>query len=143
MLIAFVLLAAIEAGPSPTVTLVLTRAPGATPVDAAPRTLSDVARELREGRKGTASFSAVETTVTHPAASSGQPYRREIEREPESEPEVVVAQPPAYVQTYIPSGYGGSLPPRRFRPRASFQQSASATGAMRRMAAAGGARRIR
>lgn len=134
MLIAFVLIAAIDAAPPPTVTLVLTGTSGASPVSAEPRSLSDVARELREGRKATASFSAVETTVPRHVAFLSQPYREEPEPEPESGPEVVVEQPQVYVPSYYPYGYGGSLPPRRYRPRASFRASppAAAPGASAR-----------
>ena len=63
MLIALAVLAALEAAP-PTVELTRSGAGAGPPVSAAPRTLSDVARELREGRHAVGGFSAVETTVS-------------------------------------------------------------------------------
>src|SRR5664279_5608243 len=104
MLTALAILAVIEAIPASRVEVALTGVDSA-PVSAAPRSLSDVARERREGRKGVGSFSAVETTV--PRNLGGEPpalFWEEPEAAPE--PEVVVEPPPTYVQAYVPS-YGG------------------------------------
>jgi hypothetical protein len=105
MLTALAILAVIGALPSSRVELTLTGV-NAAPVSAAPRSLSDVARELREGRKGVGTFSAVETTV--PRNLPGGPPAFDWE-EPEAapEPEAVTEPPPTYVQTYLPASYGG------------------------------------
>ena len=121
MLAALAVLAVLDAT-APTVELTLTGGGGA-PVDAAPRSLSDVARERREGRKAVGGFSAVETTVTHGAVAfpHDEPAEEEIvERQPEPEP----VQPPAYVEPYV-SGWGGwwGGPPRRRPPHVSHLPS--------------------
>jgi hypothetical protein len=107
MLMALALLAAIEAVPSPTVSLTLTGETDRPPVSATPRSLSDVARELREGRKAVGGFSAVESTVPQ----SRSVYIPAFEPEPvaaEPEPEVPVEAPqPVYIETYTPAWYGG------------------------------------
>ncbi len=105
MLMALALLAAIEAAPPPTVSLILSGDNDRPPVSAAPRSLSDVARELRKGRKAVGGFSAFESTV---------PQRLDVfvpiyEPEPETtepEPEVV-AEAPVYVPSYLPGWSGG------------------------------------
>ncbi len=105
MLIAIALLAVIDAVPSPKIELALTGTAGGPPVSAAPRSLSDVARERREGRIGVGCFSAVETTV--PRNPSVVPALDWEDEATEAEPEVVTQPPPAYVTTYLPAGYGG------------------------------------
>jgi hypothetical protein len=126
MLPALVLLAAIEGVAPATVSLTLTGTSGSTPVSAERRSLSDVARELREGRRGVGSFSAVETTLPQRLSVFSPTYESESDVPPaETAPEDVVPQPPAYAPAYFPWGYGGSLPPRRFRPRASVHVSGS------------------
>ena len=107
MLMALVLLAAIDAVPSSTVSLTLTGDPDRPPVSAAPRTLSDVARELREGRKAVGGFSAVESTVPRSLDGFIPTFEPElVAREPE--PEVPVEAPQqVYIETYIPAWYGG------------------------------------
>ncbi|MGE5715071.1 MAG: hypothetical protein ACM369_00335 [Acidobacteriota bacterium] len=106
MLMALALLAAIEAVPSSTVSLTLTGETDRPPVSATPRTLSDVARELKSGRKAVGGFSAVESTVPQ----SRNVYVLPFEPEPEytePEPEVVVETQPVYVPTYLPTWFGG------------------------------------
>lgn len=106
MLTVLAILAVIEAAPSSKVELTLTGV-DSVPVSAAPRSLSDVARERREGRKGVGSFSAVETTVPRNLVDVPLTVNWE-EPETAPEPEVVTrTQPPAYVQTYLPASYGG------------------------------------
>ena len=105
MLMALVLLAAIDAVPSPTVSLTLTGGAEREPVSATPRSLSDVAHELREGRKAVGGFSAAESTVPQ----SRNVYIPVFEPEPEMtepEPEVVTDVQPVYVPTYLPTSFG-------------------------------------
>jgi hypothetical protein len=107
MLMALVLLAAIGAAPSATVSLTLTGESDRPPVSAAPRSLSDVARELRQGRKAVGVFSAVESTVPQSRSVFIPMYEPEPETT-EPEPEVPVEAPqPVYIETYIPAWYGG------------------------------------
>ena len=116
MLMALALLAAIDAVPQPVVEVTLTGERGA-PVSAEPRTLSDVARERREGRKAVGGFSAVETTVPRSPERALPPL--EWEREPaEPEPEIPNEPPPAYDSVWYGGypvyggypGYGGHRP---------------------------------
>ena len=102
MLMALVLLAAIDTVPSSTVSLTLTGGTDRPPVSATPRSLSDVARELREGRKAVGGFSAVESTLPRNPSIFVQPFEPEpVATEPE--PEVPVEAPqPVYIETYIP-----------------------------------------
>jgi hypothetical protein len=122
MLMALALLAAIDAVPSPSVSLILTGGADRTPVSATPRSLSDVARELREGRKAVGGFSAVESTVPRSLSA----FIPTFEPEPvttEPEPEVVIESPPVYAPTYLPVWYGGGQQKRshlRQRPAAHF-----------------------
>lgn len=105
MLMALALLAAIDAAPSPTVSLTLTGGADRAPVSATPRSLSDVARELREGRKAVGSFSAVESTVPRSLSN----FIPAFEPEPVAtapEPEVVIEVPPVYAPAYLPAAYG-------------------------------------
>ena len=119
MLLALVVATALEAATaaSPAVELTLTGSTG-VPVSAVPRSLSDVARELRAGRKATGGFSAVETTVPrHPV---DQRFVTWEEEEVRGEPEVVPEpQPPDVVSNEI-YGWGGggwgNVPPRRRPP---------------------------
>jgi hypothetical protein len=123
MLMALALLAAIDAVPSPTVSLTLTGGADRTPVSATPRSLSDVARELREGRKAVGGFSAVESTVPQ---SLGD-FIPAFEPEPlttEPEPEVVTEAPPVYVPNYIPVWYGGRQKSGRLRQRTAARFAA-------------------
>ena len=116
MLMALALLAAIEAVPPPTVSLTLTGETDRPPVSATPRSLSDVARELREGRKAVGNFSAVESTVPQ----SRSAFIPAFEPEPDTtelEPEVVTEALPVYVPTYIPAWYGGRQSSGRLRQR--------------------------
>ncbi len=107
MLMALVLLAAIDAVPSSTVSLTLTGETDKPPVSATPRSLSDVARELREGRKAVGNFSAAESTVPRTLSD----FVPTFEPEPDTtEPEVVVEASPVYLPTYLPAWYG---PPRK------------------------------
>ena len=107
MLMALVLLAAIDAVPSSTVSLTLTGDTDRPPVSATPRSLSDVARELREGRKAVGGFSAVESTLPRSPSIFVQPFEPEpVATEPE--PEVPVEAPqPVYIEAYAPAWYGG------------------------------------
>ena len=105
MLIALAVLAALEAAPTPAVVELTRLGVAGAPVSAAKRTLSDVAREMREGRQAVGGFSAVETTV------SREPYVIPAftwdEEETRPEPEVVPEpQPPESAVPYV-SGYGG------------------------------------
>jgi hypothetical protein len=105
MLMALALLAAIDAVPTASVSLILTGGADRTPVSAAPRSLSDVARELREGRKAVGGFSAVESTVPQSRTVFLPMYEPEPDtREPE--PEVVSEVQPVYVETYLPVWFG-------------------------------------
>ena len=113
MLMALAVLALIDAAPSPTVELALTGT-GNTPVSAAPRSLSDVARELREGRKAVGGFSAVETTV--PQHLRRIPPVEWEEEVIEPEPEVVNEPEPPEVAPYVPVWYGAPRLHRGFRP---------------------------
>jgi hypothetical protein len=116
MLMALALLAAIDAIPSPTVSLTLSGGAGRAPVSATPRSLSDVARELREGRRAVGGFSAVESTVPQ---SRGE-FLPTFEPEPvvtAPEPEVVIEAPPAYAPTYLPVVYGRHPKNGRFHGR--------------------------
>ena len=105
VLVALAVLAAIEAAAPPTVELTLSASHGA-PVSATPRSLSDVARELREGRKAVGGFSAVETTVSR--GPIVLPAVEWDEEETRSEPEVVPEpQPPGWVVTDASGWTGG------------------------------------
>src|SRR5512141_1115459 len=95
MLMAFVLLAAIDAAPSSTVSLTLTGETDRPPVSATPRSLSDVARELRAGRKAVGGFSAAESTLPRTLSDFVPTFEPEPDTT-EPEPEVVEA-PPVYV----------------------------------------------
>jgi hypothetical protein len=151
MLMALALLAAIDAVPSPTVSLTLTGETARPPVSATRRSLSDVARELREGRKAVGGFSAVESTVPQSRSAFLPAFELEPDRT-EPEPEVVVEPPPVYVPTYIPVWYGGgqrsgrlhqrpaahlvapramSPPPGRLSTRPTFQPRHTAAGHFR------------
>jgi hypothetical protein len=119
MLLALLVATALEAVPlaSPTVELKRTEKTGAS-VSAAPRSLSDVARELREGRRATGGFSAVETTV--PRYPVDLRFVEWEEEEDRGEPEVVPEpQPPEIVSNEI-YGWGGggwaTVPPRHRPP---------------------------
>jgi len=115
MLMALAVLAVIDAVPAPVVDITLTGT-GSAPVSATPRSLSDVARERREGRKGVAGFSAVETTVPRGPDFRIPALERE-EEATEAEPEVVGEPVPVYVPTYVPGWYGGSPARSGFRRR--------------------------
>ncbi len=121
MLMALALLAAIGAVPSPTVSLTLTGGEDRTPVSATPRSLSDVARELREGRKAVGGFSAAESTIPRSASN----FIPAFEPEPVTiapEPEVVIEAPPVYQATYLPGSFGRHQKSSRLhqRPAARF-----------------------
>jgi hypothetical protein len=106
MLLALVVATALEAGTTPSPAVELTRTgTTAASVSAAPRSLSDVARELREGRKATGGFSAVETTVRREPVDLR--FVSWDEEEDRNEPEVVPEpQPPGIVSNEI-YGWGG------------------------------------
>jgi hypothetical protein len=117
MLMALALLAAIDAVPSPTVSLTLTGGAEREPVSATPRSLSDVARELREGRKAVGGFSAAESTVPQ-RLSAFIPFEPEpVTTEPE--PDVVTEAPLVYAPTYLPVWYGGRQKSARLHQRTS------------------------
>ncbi|MCI4369657.1 MAG: hypothetical protein L3K09_08885 [Thermoplasmata archaeon] len=116
MLMALVLLAAIDAVPSPTVSLTLTGETDRPPVSATPRSLSDVARELREGRKAVGNFSAVESTVPQSLSTFIPTFEQEPDTT-EPQPEVVTETPPVYVPAYPPVWYGGRPSSGRFHQR--------------------------
>jgi len=102
MLIALAVLAALETAAPPAVELTRSGA-AAAPVSAAPRTLSDVAREMREGRRAAGGFSAVETTVSRePLLLPSFEWEEETRREPEVVPEPQPGGEAPYV-----SGWGG------------------------------------
>lgn len=121
MLLALVVATALEAATLPTVELTPTGNTGA-PVSAARRTLSDLARELREGRKATGGFSAVETTVPRePVDLRFVPWEEEEVR---GEPEVVPEPQPPGIVSNESYGWGGGgwsspVPPRRRPPNVS------------------------
>jgi hypothetical protein len=102
MLIALAVLAALETAAPPAVVMTRSGAAGA-PVTAAPRTLSDVAIEMREGRRAVGGFSAVETTVSRgPLLLPSFEWEEETRHEPEVVPE---PQPGGEVPNV--SGWGG------------------------------------
>ena len=102
MLIALAVLAALETAAPPAVEMTRSGAAGA-PVSAAPRSLTDVAREIREGRRAVGGFSAVETTVSRePLLLPSFEWEENTRREPEVVPE---PQPGGEVP-YV-SGWGG------------------------------------
>jgi len=104
MLLALVVLTALEAATPQTVELKPAGNAG-VPVSAARRSLSDVGRELREGRKATGGFSAVETTV--PREPVDLRFVAWEEDEVRGEPDVVPEpQPPGIVSNEI-YGWGG------------------------------------
>ena len=106
---ALALLAVIDAVP-PAVVEVTFTGEGGKPVSAEPRSLSDVARERKEGRKAVGGFSAVETTVPRSSSRYVPPVERETEEseaEPEIEPEAVEEPPSFYEPMYAPTWYGG------------------------------------
>jgi hypothetical protein len=106
MLTALALLAAIDAVPPSTVSLTLSGEKDRPPVSAARRSLSDVARELRAGRKAVGSFSAAESTLPQ----SRVVFVPALEPEPvavEPELEVVPEVQPVYVPNYVPVWFGG------------------------------------
>ena len=108
MLTALILLAAIDAVPAPTVSLTLSGDSDRPPVSAMPRSLSDVARELREGRKAVGNFSAIETTVPQSRRTFVPAFEPEPDvTEPPPEPETVAEALPVYVPAYPPVWYGG------------------------------------
>lgn len=123
MFLALVAAAVLETPPSPAVELTRSGLPG-TPVAASPRTLSDVAREMRDGRRATGGFSAVESTVPRTAfdpwllrVAVEEERRRE---EPEPVPEGEAA---GYASNEI-YGWGGGWwgpPPRRRPPHVSHR----------------------
>ncbi len=119
MLLALVVAASLEAPASPSVELTRTGARTA-PVPAVPRSLSDVAREMREGRRATGGFSAVESTVPRLPIDPG--FLLVGEERPREEPEVAPEPEPAgYVSNEI-TGWGGGWwgpPPRRRPPHVS------------------------
>ncbi len=134
MLVALAALAVLEAAaPLPPAAVELMRAGVAgAPVSAAPRTLSDVAREMRDGRRAVGGFSAVETTVSRgPVVLPALEWEDEDMR---SEPEVAPEpEPPGDVVPYV-SGYGGWYgggwggAPHRRPPHVSHHRSTSRPG---------------
>ena len=119
MLIALAVLAALETAAPPAIELTRSGAAGA-PVNAAPRSLSDVARERRDGRRAVGGFSAVETTVSRePLLVPSFEWEEDTRREPEIAPE---PQPPGAPEPYATAwgGWGGGTggAPRR-RPHVS------------------------
>jgi hypothetical protein len=97
------------------------------PVSAAPRTLSDVARDRRQGLTAVGGFSAVETTVPRSVPRWSPPVELE-EEAAESEPEIVEEPPPAYVPTYVATWYGGCSGYGGHRPRISARSVTPAPG---------------
>lgn len=125
MLLALVVATALEAATPQTVELRPAGNAG-PPVSAARRSLSDVGRELREGRKATGGFSAVETTV--PREPVDLRFVQWEEEEIRGEPDVVPEpQPPGNVSNEIYGGWGGAgwapVPPRRRPPHVSHNGS--------------------
>jgi hypothetical protein len=115
MWVALAVFAALEtAAPSAPPVVELTRTGAAArAVSAAPRTLSDVARERREGRTAVGGFSAVETTV-----SRGPVYVLPLEWEEEAAgPDVAPEpEPPGVAVPYAGvwnGGWWGGAPARR------------------------------
>lgn len=152
MLMALALLAVVDAASPARVELVLTGAAG-EPVSAAPRSLSDVARELRDGRRrAVGGFSAIETTVPRNLPAVVPAFVGDEEEVAEVEPEVVPPPGPEYVTTYVPSWVGSAARRgairRRFvspagagsGPRPAFRSSAQPAGPWR-AAATGRSRR--
>ena len=121
MLMALAVLAAMEAASSSVVEVALTGGSG-TPVSAAPRTLSDVARERREGRTAVGGFSAVETTIPGHMPNRVLPVEAD-EPEAAREPEIVEEPEPAWFDSYVPVWYGGPATPGRLRPRPVLHQA--------------------
>jgi hypothetical protein len=129
VLIALALLAVVEAVPTPTVELTLTGTLGSSPVSAAPRSLSDVARERREGRKGVGGFSAVETTVPRGLATILPAFDLDEEEQAPLQPDVVTQpQPPAYETAWMPGWYGGGRRRGGMRPHPAFHATAPKAG---------------
>jgi len=136
MWVALAVLAALETASPPVVELTLTGAPGAA-VSAARRTLSDVARERREGRKAVGGFSAAETTVSRAPLRFPAFVWQEEERirEPEVVPRPEAPEPYVTGWGVWPGGFIGGAP--RPRPHASplaHPPSRPAPGAARRPA---------
>ena len=100
MLIALAVLAALETAAPPAVEMTRSGA-AAAPVSAAPRSLTDVAREIREGRRAVGGFSAAATTVPREPL-----LLPSFEWEEEREPEVVPEPQPGGEVPYV-SGWGG------------------------------------
>jgi len=135
MFLALVAAVVLASPPSASVEMTRSGVPGA-PVSAAPRSLSDVAREMREGRRATGGFSAVESTLPRTAIDPRLLYvEEELRRE---EPEVATEPGPSgYVSNDI-YGWGGggwSGPPRRRPPQVSHH---GLNGVDRRRAGGGG-----
>ena len=133
MLMVLALLAAIDAVPSSTVSLTLSGESDRAPVSAARRSLSDVARELRAGRKAVGSFSAAESTLPQSRIVFVPMIAPELEtREPE--PEVVPEAEPVYVPEYLPTWYGGGQKiPRRHHHRAAAHAATPRPGPANRL----------
>lgn len=127
MLLVLGVVATLEAAASPTVEVARTGSE-ATAVSAAPRTLSDVARELREGRKAVGGFSAVETTVPRvPVDLSSVEWEEERQTEPEVAREPAPPGEPWVEGWYGPwygGGYGGA--PKRRPPHVSHRKHVQA-----------------
>src|SRR5215471_20114166 len=86
MLSALAVVLSLKAVQPSTVELAVTGS-GSGPVSAAPRTLSDVARERREGKKAVGGFSAAESTVPRtPIVLPALSYDYEDERAYPTEP---------------------------------------------------------
>jgi hypothetical protein len=145
MLIALAVLAALETAPPPAaVEMTLSGSSGA-PVSAAPRTLSDVAREMREGRRAVGGFSAFETTLSREPLA--WPAFERDEEEPRPEPEArPEPQPPESAVPYVTgwgAWYGGGWgdAPHRRPPHVSHFGRPSARRGPHAGAGAGGSAR--
>ncbi len=125
MLMALAVLVLFDATPSPVVELARTGT-GNTPVSATPRSLSDVAQELREGRKATGGFSAVETTV--PQHLRKIPPVKWVEEVIEPEPEIVYEPAPPDIVPYAPVFYGAPRLHRSFHRRFVIHHAVLAPG---------------
>jgi hypothetical protein len=126
---AVALLALVESAPSSRVELVLTGASG-SPVSAAPRTLSDVAREPRQGRRAVGGFSAIETTVWGSDRVVVPAFARDVPSAGRgSEPEADAQPASGVVTIYVPSGTGGTV--RGGGIRRSFSLATPAAGQRR------------
>ena len=124
MLMVLALLASVDSVPPLTVSLIRSGETDRPPVSATPRSLSDVASELRKGRKAVGGFSAVESTLPQSRSVSMPVFEPEPEM-PMPEPGVVAQESPVYIPYYGSAWGGGHFRnPRFHRHFAGFRPGA-------------------